>query len=106
MPPGAQPVVVAGEGHRGPEKVLVVVHTFDEGRQKQQELGVLPGGGAGLEQIFARVGGEGPVVVLAGAVDAREGLLMEQAHQSVAVATFFIISITSWFWSQAALALV
>ena len=78
-------MVIAGEGHRGPQEVLIVVHALDEGRQEQEEPGVLPGGGAGLEQVLARVGGQGPVVVLAGAVDAGEGLLMEQAHQAVAV---------------------
>ncbi|CAN4040652.1 HNH endonuclease, partial [Dysosmobacter welbionis] len=30
---GAQPVVVAGEGHRGPQELLIVIHTLDEGRQ-------------------------------------------------------------------------
>ena len=47
-----------------------------KGRQKQQELGVLAGGLAGLEEVLASVGGEGPVVVLAGAVDAGKGLFM------------------------------
>ena len=81
----AQTVVVAGEGHRCPEKVLILVHALDKGRQKQQELGVLAGGLAGFEEIFAGVGVQRPVVVLAGAVDAGEGLFVEQAHQTVAV---------------------
>ena len=81
----AQTVVVAGEGHRCPEKVLILVHALDKGRQKQQELGVLAGGLAGFEEIFAGVGVQRPVVVLAGAVDAGKGLFMEQTHHVMLV---------------------
>ena len=78
-------MVVAGEGHRGPEEVLVFVHTLHKGRQEQQELGVLAGGLAGLEEVFAGVGVQGPVIVLAGAVDAGKGLFMEQTHHVMLV---------------------
>ena len=78
-------MVVAGGGHGGPQKVLIVVHTLDKGRQKQQKPGVLTGGGAGLEEVAAGVGAQGPVVVLAGAVDAGKGLFVEETHQAVAV---------------------
>ena len=86
---GAQAVVVAGGGHGGAEEVLVLVHALDEGRQEEEEAGVLAGGGAGLEEVLPRVGGEGPVVVLAGAVYPGEGLFMEEAHQAVAVRHLF-----------------
>ena len=49
-----------------------------------QELEVIHGGVAGIQQVLI-AGGQGPVVVLAGTVDAVEGLLMEQAHQTVAL---------------------
>ncbi len=38
---------------------------------------------AGSQQVHAGIGGHGPVVVLAGAVDAGEGLFVQQAHQTV-----------------------
>ena len=82
-------MVIAGEGHRGPQEVLILVHALDKGRQEQQKLGILAGGGAGLEEVLAAVGGQRPVVVLAGAVDAGKGLFVEQAHQAVAVRHFF-----------------
>ena len=82
---GTQTVVVAGEGHRGPEEVLVFVHALHKGRQEQQELGILAGGLAGLEEVFAGIGVQGPVIVLAGAVDAGERLFVEQAHHVVLV---------------------
>ena len=47
------------------------------------------GGLAGAEEVAAGVGGQGPVVVLAGAVDAGEGLFVEQAHQVVLGGAFF-----------------
>ena len=44
----AQAQVVAGVGHAAAQNVLVLVHTLDKRGQKQQELGVLAGGLAGL----------------------------------------------------------
>ena len=82
---GPQPVVVARRGHGDAQQVLVFVHTLDDSGQNQQKGQVLPGPGSGVQQIFPRVGGKGPVVVLAAAVYTREGLLVEQAHQAVAV---------------------
>ena len=80
----AQTVVVAGVGDAAAQHLLILVHTLDERRQKQQELGILTGSAAGLQQVLAGVGLERPVVVLAGAVDTGEGLFMEQADQPVA----------------------
>ena len=80
---GPQAVVIARDGHGAPQQLLVLVHALEEGRQEQEEPGVLAGGGAGLEEVQPRIGAQGPVVVLAGTVDAGEGLLMEQAHHAV-----------------------
>ena len=80
---GAQTVVVACGGHAQAEQILIIVHGLDDRTQKQQELGVFVGRLAGGQQIHAGIGGHGPVVVLAGAVDTGEGLLMQQAHQTV-----------------------
>ena len=77
-------MVIAGVGHAAAQHLLILVHTLDERRQEQQELGVLAGGAAGLQQVLAGVGLQRPVVVLAGAIDAGKGLLVEQAHQPVA----------------------
>ena len=46
----------------------------------RSRLGVSPG----AKQVLAGVGGQRPVVVLAGAVDAGKGLFMQQADQAVA----------------------
>ena len=79
---GAQAVVVAGGGHRGAQQVGVFIHRLDDGRQEHQELQVLHGGVAGVQQVFV-AGAHGPVVVLAAAVDPLEGLLVQQADQAV-----------------------
>ena len=57
----------------------------DDGDQEEQELGVVVGRVAGLEQVVARVVGQRPVEVLARAVDAGERLLVQQELQAVAV---------------------
>ena len=61
---GAQPVVVAGRGHRDAQQVLIFVHALDNGRQEQQELGVFGGFLAGVQQVLAGVCGDGPVVAM------------------------------------------
>ena len=76
-------MIVSGRGYRQPQQVLVFVHSLDHRAQKQQELGVLIGGLAGGQQVHAGVRGDGPVVVLAAAVDPGKGLFVEQADQIV-----------------------
>ena len=63
----------------------------DGGRcpQKHQGLGVLAGRLTGTEQILAGVGSQGKIVVLAGAIDALEGLLVKQTNQIVLGSTLF-----------------
>ena len=75
----AETVVVAGGGDGDAEQILIIVNRLNDGAQEQQELRVLIGSVARLEKVYAGVGGNGPVVVLAAAVDAGKGLFMQQA---------------------------
>ena len=61
-----------------------MIHGLDEAAQEKKELDILAGGVAGLEQVVAVVGGQRPVVMLAGAVDAGKGFFMEQADEVMA----------------------
>ena len=79
----AETVVVARAGYGDAQQVLIVVRGLDDGAEEEQELRVLARGLAGIEKIDARVGGKRPVVVLAGAVDALEGLFAQQADEPV-----------------------
>ena len=56
---------------------------LDNSGQEQDELGILARVLARLEQVLAPIGGNGPVVVLAGAVYALERLLMQQAGEAM-----------------------
>ena len=76
-------MVIAGGGDGDAQQILIVVDRLDHGAEEQQELRVLTRRLTGLEQVDARVGRDGPVVVLAGAVDAREGLFVQQADHTV-----------------------
>ena len=78
-----QAVVVAGRGNSTPQKVLIFIHALDKGSQEQQEPGILIGGLAGTEQVLSGVCGQAPVVMLAGAADACEGLFVKQTYQIV-----------------------
>ena len=60
----------------------MLVNGLDDGGQDGQENGVLLRVRTGVQQVFVPVG-NGPVVMLAGTVDACEGLFMKQAYQAV-----------------------
>ena len=75
-------MVVAAGGHGHAQQLLVIVDGLDDAGEEHQESQVVHGGFAGIQEV-GLAGGDGPVVVLAGAVDALERLLMLQAHQAV-----------------------
>ena len=75
-------MIVAGSGNGGAQQIGVLVNSLDDSSQEHQELQVLHGGVARVEQVLVG-GGHGPVVVLAAAIDALERLLMLQADQTV-----------------------
>ena len=80
---GAQTVVVAGAGHSGTQQAAELVHGTDHGRTEHQELGVGVRGLAGVEQRAQFGITDGVVHVLARAVDAVEGLFVQQALEPV-----------------------
>ena len=79
---GSETVVVAGRRHRHAQELLVVVHRLDDGGEEHQEAQVLAGILARIQQVLT-VGAHRPVVVLARAVNAFEGLFVQQAGQAV-----------------------
>ncbi len=80
----AQAMVVSGRGNSDTKQILIIIHGLDDGSEESQELEVIHGGVAGIQQVLA-AGGQRPVVVFAGAIDTIEGLLVNQAHKTVAL---------------------
>ncbi len=64
-------------------KATVLVDGADDGGAEHQELHVLVRRVARLEQVALRAVAERPVKVLAGTVDAREWLLVQEALEAV-----------------------
>ena len=81
-------MVVARRSDCNSQQILVFVYRFDNGCQEELELEIVLGILAGVEKVFTRVGTDGPVVVLAGAVDAGKWLFMQQAYQTVLLGGF------------------
>ena len=81
----AETVVVGSSRDGDAQQVLVFVHGLQDRREDEQELRVFLRRVAGVQKIFAAVGGKRPVVVLARAVHARERLFVQQAHHAVPV---------------------
>ena len=76
-------MIVAGVRDAGAQQPLPLVDRADDGGAEHQKLHVVVRRGPGAEQVVAELVGQRPVVVLAGAVDAGERLLVEQARQTV-----------------------
>ena len=78
-----QPVVIAHIGSALPEQVRMGVHRLHNAGQHQQKLDVRIGRVAGIQQVHAIICVQRPVVMLAGAVHPRKGLLMQQAGHAM-----------------------
>jgi len=78
-------VIVARRGDRGAEQIAVVIDCAQNRDQENQKLQILLRGPAGLEQIAALTIAYRPVVVFAAAVDAGEGLFMQEQGEIMAV---------------------
>ncbi len=79
----AQTVIVTGACYGQSEQIGILVDSLDYRREERQKLRVLHGRASGIEQVLTVVGGQTPVVVLARTVNAREGLLVQQADKIV-----------------------
>ena len=75
----AQAMVISRIRSGFPEQVSMLVYCFQDAGQHQQKLIVLVRRLARVEQVDPVIGLQGPVIMLAGAVDPCEGLFMEQA---------------------------
>ena len=84
----AETVVVAGGRNGKAQQLGVFVNALYDRGEECEELHVLHRRLAGIEQVLSVVGRERPVVVLAGAVHAVEGLFMQQADHTVAESRF------------------
>ena len=76
------------------KQVCVGIYGFQDAGQYQQELNVLMGRCARIQQIDTVVCGNGPVIVLTGTIHACEGLLMKQALQTMTAGYHFPVSYT------------
>ena len=76
-------MIVTGCSHGHPQQTLVIINSLNDRHQEQQKLCVFVRGFTGGEQIDAGICGNGPVIVLAAAVDTRKRLFVEQTYQIV-----------------------
>ena len=76
-------MIVSGAACAHPQKPCIVIHRLDKGADKQQEADVFGRLFTRREQVLSGVGHQGPVVVLAGTVDAFKRLFMKQAGEAV-----------------------
>ena len=80
---GAESVVIARGCYGSSEQILVLVDSLNDRREEELEGDVVLGVLSGAEEVLAGICAERPVVMLARAVNAREGLLVEQADEAV-----------------------
>ena len=78
----AQPVIVAGARDAEAQQPLELVHRAQHRGAEHEELDVVVRRVAGVQQVVPQLVAHAPVQVLAGAVDARERLLVQQAREA------------------------
>ena len=76
--------VIGSGAHRGAQEARMAVQGADDGAEEDEELGVLVRVVAGGEEVAHFGAADGVVQVLARAVDAVEGLLVQEAGHAVA----------------------
>jgi len=79
---------VAGIGDTGAKQRRVLIDRLDDGTEHHQEHHVAVRRIPRIQEIDAVVGSHAPVVVLARAVDTREGFLMQQTHEVMSQGDF------------------
>ena len=79
----AETVVIARYRRGLPEKTGMLVHRFQDASQHQKKLDILVGCLSRIHHIDAVIRGQRPVIVLAGTVDSREGLLCQKAGEAL-----------------------
>ena len=81
----SQSVIVPGCGDGNTENLCVLIDRRDDRDQEGQEGEVVTGMLSRVQEVDARIRLDRPVVMLAGSVNSLEGLLMEQAGESMLV---------------------
>ena len=76
-------MVVACGSYGNSEQILILIDSLNYSREEKLELNIILGMLAGRKQVFACVGGNRSVVVLAAAVYALKGLFVQQANKTV-----------------------
>ena len=76
-------MVVACGGYGDPQQILIIIHSLDNCTQEKQELRIFIRSFSRSEQVYARIGSDRPVVVLARAVDICKRLFVQQTNKTV-----------------------
>ena len=82
---GAQAVIVPRRGHRHAEQAGIFIDRADHCTDEREELRIFVRRGTGIQQVLAFGSRQRPVVVLARAIDAREGLFVQQTGQAILI---------------------
>src|SRR5690625_3519802 len=79
----SQTVIVAGTGYRDPQQVLMSVDCPQHSRKEEEEDHILMGAVSRIQQVLPVTGCDGPVEMLATAIQPLKRLLMHQTLQPV-----------------------
>ena len=101
----AETVIVAREGDGAAQQLLILVHALDEGGEEEQELRRSGWAFCRGRSRFSPVSVESDQLsCLPEPLTPAKGFSCSRQTRPWRSATFFIVSMTSWFWSLAVLA--
>ena len=84
-----QTMVIAMAGSRHTQNIRILIHTFDDSCQENQELCVFMRCLTRIQQILSVISTHGPVVVFTTTVDTGKGFFMEQTRQTMVAGNTF-----------------
>ena len=84
-----QTMIIAMAGSRHTQNIRILIHTFDDGCQENQELCVFVRCFTRIQQVLSIIGTHRPVVVFTAAVDTGKGFFMEQTSQTMVAGNTF-----------------
>jgi hypothetical protein len=80
-------IVTCGSNGKS-QQVCIFINSLDDSRKECKELDIILGVLAGVKEVLTVICGNRPVVVLARAVYACKGLLVEEAYKTVLQSDF------------------
>ena len=82
-------VVISGAGCRDSHQIGIVIHCFDNSHQKDKKLCVLSGSTSRIQEVYAVIGSQRPVIMFSASVNSLKRFFVEETGKPVFFGNLF-----------------